>query len=296
MCCRPFAIVILSLVVHGVALDSVAGASEEPGTKQSDTTCLSGTRSPEELADRIAKLLSSTRMSDLDGLMSVSDCTAALAAGWERVRRTMPDTEEKDVVRPHLQAISLFLGLIEGRLEVSVPKTWEDALKSARGHGPKRIWFPRWDGVLVERRKAKWLLERDGNHLLVKNDKQLIKLPEGTVLEPASHVTVELAGEWVYAAVYSSLPDSDYKLFAIEQATGKLLWSSHVWGTSRINPPGVLVNHSGSDWHVATMRLSGETLVVFGFSGSAVYVEAFDRKTGENRCRFSTAYLERVSP
>jgi outer membrane protein assembly factor BamB len=223
--------------------------------------------------------------------MSVSDCTAALAAGWERVRRTMPDTEEKDVVRPDLLAITHFLGLIKGRLQVPIPKTWEKALKSAQGYGPRRIWF---EGS--ERMKDEWLLQWDDPHVLVKKGRQSIKLPAEAVLEPASHVTVERAGKWAYVAVYSSLPDSDYKLFAIEEASGKVIWSSHVWGTSRVNPPGVLMGYSGHDWHVASMRLTGEMLVVFGFSSGAVYVEAFDRETGKNRCRFSTAYFERVSP
>jgi hypothetical protein len=43
------------------------------------------------------------------------------------------------------------------------------------------------------------------------------------------------------------------------------------------------------------MRSTDETLVVFGISDNAVYVEVFDRLTGENRCRFSTAYFDDFS-
>jgi hypothetical protein len=294
MDCRPFAFVMMSLLAHMAPLGCVAMAADEPDNKQTATACLSGTHSTDELADRIAKFLSDTRRSDLDRLMSASECTAALAAGWERVRRTMPETEEKDVVSPDLLAITRFLGLVEGRLQVPVPKTWEEALKSAMGYGPKSIWFPRSDGVLVERFHEEWRLERDGAHWLLKKDNRLIKLPIEDHSGPIENASVVCAGEWWYVALYGSF--SQYKLFAVDQGTGKVMWSSHVWGTTKVYPPGIIGFGSGSDWHVATLRLSGETLVVFGFSGCAVYVEAFDRKTGENRCRFSTAYFERVSP
>jgi outer membrane protein assembly factor BamB len=84
---------------------------------------------------------------------------------------------------------------------------------------------------------------------------------------------------------------STYRLFAVDQGTGKVVWSSKVWGSSKVWPRGVIAN-SGPDWHFVSMRPSGGTLVVFGLSGTGIYVEAFDRKTGENRCRFSTAYFD----
>ena len=91
--------------------------------------------------------------------------------------------------------------------------------------------------------------------------------------------------------MYGSLSDA-YRLFAVNQGNGKVIWFSKVWGLTRIMPRGVIVNTSGPNWHVVSMRSSGETVVVFGFSWAAVYFESFDRKTGVNRCRFSTAYFD----
>jgi hypothetical protein len=291
MNCRAFAFVMLGLFMHVAAPTQVARAADEPGGKRADLVHLSGTRSPEELAARIAQLLSTSTRSDLDRLASAPDCTAAIAAGWERVRRTMPSTELEDVVPPDLLAITRFLGLIEGRLQVPIPKTWEETVKSATGHGQKNIWFPpRPDLALAARRGERWPLERDGAHWLLKNERRLIKLPAEAGLGLVSNATAECAGESVYVAVYGSLSDA-YRLFALHQDNGQIMWSSKVWGPSKVWPRGVIVNISGSDWHVVTMRASDEMLTVFGFSGRAVYVEAFDRKTGENRCRFSTAYF-----
>jgi hypothetical protein len=273
-------------LVQVAALHSVARGADKPGT-----VSLSGTGSPEALAKGIASLISASTRSELDRLVSVPDCTTALAAGWELVRRTMPETEQKDVVTPDLLAISRFLGLVEQRLRVPVPKTWAEALKSVAGYGQKDIWFQ----LVQAGRKGDWRIKRDGAHLRVKRGIRSIKLPAGIVLEPASYATAECVGEWAYVAVYSALPDSRYTLFAIDQGNGKVRWSTTVWGTSRIRPRGVItVGYSGSDWHVVETRSSAETLAVFGFSGSAVYVEVFDRKTGENRCRFSTAYFHEL--
>jgi hypothetical protein len=289
----PIAYVTLCLLAHMVAAAPVKMAEDTPGDRRENTVCLSGAGSPEELAGRLAKLLSASTRSELQRLVSVPDRTAAMAAAWERVRRTMPETEQVDVVTPDLLAVSRFLGLIEGRVGVPVPKAWEETVKSAVGRSQRNIWFPpRWDLALIGRSSGQWPLERDGAHWLVKKDSQSITLPAQDQVETFSDATVECAGESAYVGLYGSLPTSAYRLFAVNQGSGNVVWSCNVWGTSRIRPRGVIVNTSGSDWHVANMRASGETLVVFGFSSRAVYLEAFDRKTGENRCRFSTAYFD----
>jgi hypothetical protein len=279
----------LSLFASASGYVNTAGRLLEDKTESPPSLSRAG--SPRELAVGISKLLSSSPRSELGRLASVPDCTTAMAAGWERVRRTMPETEQEDAVGPDLLAISRFLGLIEGRLHVPIPKTWEETVKSATGRGQRNIWFPPRSDLLLPERNFEWLVERDGAQWLVKKDSQLIKVPAGNDLGPLSRARVECTRERAYVAVYGSLSDA-YPLIAVDQANGKVLWSSKVWGTSKVWPRGIIVNTSGSDWHVVTMRSSSETLVIFGFSSRAVYVEAFDRNTGENRCRFSTAYFD----
>jgi hypothetical protein len=294
---RPFQFLIFSLfAVCTATSESCAGVADRSTTDGEGVASLSGARSHEELAARIAKLLVTSKRSDLDRLVTVSDCTTSLAAGWERVRRTMPETEQEDIVGPDLLAVSRFLGLVEGRLQTPIPKTWAETLCSSAGHGQKSIAFRApLDLVGAESMSGGWLVERDGARWLLKAERRVINLPpEVVALDPVSRGTVKFTRERAYVAVYSSLPESKYKLFAIDPGTGKVEWSSDVWGTSRVWPRGVIVAGSGHDWHVVTIRSTGGTLVLFGISRWAVYIEVFDRKTGENRCRFSTAYSHEI--
>ena len=262
-------------------------------TKKGPAGSLSGSGSPEELADRVAEVLSTSTRADLGRLVSVSDSTIALAAGWERVRRTMPETDHEDTVSPDLLAICRFLGLIEGRLEVPIPRAWEESVKSAAGRSQKSIWFKDSHAVMMERAFEEWTAERAGKHWVVKKDNRLIRLPADDDRGTIRDATVQCVGETAYVALYG-FPDN-YRVCAVDQRDGQVKWSSNVWGTSLVRPRGALsLLTSGGDWHHVTMRASAETLVVFGCSGRLVYLEAFDRRTGENRCRFSTAYFERI--
>ena len=168
MYCRPLACVALSLLVQVATPDSATRVADKPGNKNEEIKCLGGTGSPEELAAGIAKLVSTSAERELGHLVSVPDCTAAMAAGWERVRRTMPETVKDGVVAPDSLAISRFLGLIEGRIQISIPKTWEQAVKSARGHGQKRIWFDSSHLLTAKGGTEQWVVDRDGAHWLVK--------------------------------------------------------------------------------------------------------------------------------
>lgn len=136
MYCAPVA-VTLTLLVHLAGFDIAMRAASTPGNDRDDIVCLSTTGSPEELAARIAKFLPTSTRTELGRLVAVSDCTAVMAAGWERVRRTMPETMQEAAVTPDILAISRFLGLIEGRLQVPIPKTWEETVKCATGYGRK---------------------------------------------------------------------------------------------------------------------------------------------------------------
>ncbi len=289
---RPlFLLFVLSpFLVSAPTSESPQNGTDKPNTETGGVITLSEARSPEALSARIAKLLVAATRSDLDRLVSASDCTTALAAGWERVRRTVPQTLQKDVVALDSLAVSRFLGLVEGRLKVPVPKAWAEVLGSGKGHARSRIWFSApLDLVGTQQVSGGWLIKRDGAGWLLTRGARFLRLPAEFGMDPDSHPAVELSRERAYAAVYSSLPESSYKLFAIDQVTGKVVWSAEVWGTIRAWPSGVVVGHSGHDSHAVTIHASDEKIVVFGVSGFAVYAEVFDRKTGENRCRFSTA-------
>lgn len=90
----------------------------------------------------------------------------------------------------------------------------------------------------------------------------------------------------VYISLYQDRPHK-HPLYAVDEATGRLLWESTVWSE------WVGVSHSGPTWtcELLTVRPSDE-LTVFGISGSLFFVESFDARTGVNLGRFCTAFVE----
>lgn len=290
---RSTACATLAVVFALSASGIVAVATDEVKRKHEPVGSLACAGSPNELAERLDSLLSNCGKRDLDRLVTSSDCSAAIAAGWERVRRTMPETEG-DPVSPDTMAVSRFVGLVEGRLRAPVPKAWEESLKSAMGCSQKRVWFPpRVDLKLMVALSAEdWSVEQDGAQWLVKGKSETIRLPARHSDVPG--VVAERTDEQIYVALSNY---DGHSLFAVERASGKMIWSSDVFGKSQVKPRGsVIVGRTGNDWHVVSMRVTGELVVVLGFSSQAVYFEAFDRLSGAVQCRFSTAYFDFVEP
>jgi hypothetical protein len=284
-----------SVLALAVSCHLASFAGNNQGEEIAAPYHFSGAKSPDELADRIEKLLSHSTRGDLGRILSVRDSTAAIAAGWQRVRLTMPETKQDEWVVPDSLAISRFLGLIEGRFSVSVPKVWEETVRSITGYSRETVWFPaRLDLLLLKRDIAEWRVEADrGNWLVTKGNYQIV-LPAEDRAGPVENAVVELAESKTYVAMYGS-STIGYKLFAVDPTSRKVIWTSEVWGPSMVRPRGALILiREGGDWHFVTIRSSGDLVAVFGISGGAVYLEAFDSKTGENRCRFSTAYFKLV--
>ncbi len=288
MNCHPFGRMTIGVLVFTAGSAFIAAAADKLGLdgNKGDIMCLSRVDSPRELATQINGLFSASPMGELDRLVSVPDGTVALASGWERVRRTMPEAKQEEVVSPDGHAISRFLGLVEGRVQIPIPEVWEATVKSAKAYSRRPIGFS-YPKLL--KRPTTEHLKRDGDQWIVKTGSQSIRVPVEDRLGPVDNAAVQFAGEMAYVALYG-WPPIPYRLLAIDRGNGKVIWSSKVWGA------GGLRDYEGQGWHVAEMRWAGETLAVFGISEGAAYIEVFDKKTGENRCRFSTAYFAAIAP
>jgi hypothetical protein len=111
----------------------LAQARQEMRDKEKEVMkSLSRARTPRELAIGINRSVSSAPMDDLHRLVTDPDCTVALAAGWERVWRTLPTEEQDEPVVPDGDVVACFLGLLEGRIHITIPKEWETAVVSGR--------------------------------------------------------------------------------------------------------------------------------------------------------------------
>jgi len=264
--------------------------ADGPVNKSVETPGMSQVDSPTALAKRVAELVSARPAQQLDILATDRDCATALASGWERVRRTLPRLRRQELVSPDAQAISRFLGLVEGRMQVPLPRIWEATVKSVKGYEQGVIWFPfpRTEGVSATgHRLAESEVSaptRRGEQWIVRKGNETISLPAEDHFGPVDKSTVEVSGRVAFVALYGSAPDP-YQLFSVDRSNGKVNWTSEVWAA------GGFVNYHGLGWHVVGMRLVAEKLAVFGVSEGTAYIEVFDCESGENQYRFGTAYF-----
>jgi hypothetical protein len=268
--------------------EKVAGGQTSPQTskEREPAKMLIGADSPEKVAARNRVLFSHISLNEVDLLVSTSDCSDALSAGWERVRRTMPEAKQEHDVHPDDKVLSRFLGLIEGRIQCPIPLAFEATLRSAKGISRKSISFicP----ARVEEELKKYKPRELGDEWIIERGALSFKLPIERGMGPVDNVAVDLNDEVAYIGLYG-WPPNPYQLVAVNRTSQKVIWSSKVWAA------GGLKDYEGHGWHFVEIRLTGDQLIVFGVSGACAYIETFDAKTGQNRCRFSTAYFDGIA-
>ncbi len=285
---RRFMSLTLGLLLFAVTPRYASPAGQRPADKTEGPISLSGVSSPHGLAVRIRTLLSSASTTELHRLATVPDCDVALAAAWERVCRTVPAAQQEELVNPDRDAISRFLGLLEGRIQFSIPEEWEASVKSAKVFRRREFLFS-----CPERGEQPFpghgLLRRAGHQWIVKKDGKLITLPADKGSAPVDFAAVEFADKRAFTALYG-WPPAPYKLFATDLESGEVIWSSSVWAA------GDWIGYSGWGWHFVAIRSAGDKLAIFGMDSRTLYVEVFDKNTGANRCRFGTAYADENGP
>ena len=198
--------------------------------------------SPSQLAARINNLFSAPSMSEVDRLVSAPDCAVALAAGWERVRRTMPKRNTRILSVPTVRPSRVFWDWSKDEYKLPIPEAWEAAVKSTKGSSRMAIWFSCPE--LVEGALKRTRPQRDAHEWIVEKDGLSIRVPLEDGLGPVDNVAVHLDTEAVYIALYG-WPPIPYRLFAIDRASKKVIWSSKVWAA------GGLMNYEGRGWHLA---------------------------------------------
>src|SRR6516164_3684172 len=73
---------------------------DNPGVAANAELCVRRATSPQDLAKCVTRICSDRSISDLNELVSSAHCTIVLAAAWERVRRTMPDSKQHELCVP----------------------------------------------------------------------------------------------------------------------------------------------------------------------------------------------------
>jgi hypothetical protein len=246
----------------------------------------------------------------------------ALYAAWEELARDFRRYKTSDTkLKPGKER---FLGFLEGRLGVSLPRWWEETIdKSSATFQDGRPSFhvpgcnaPPWEsayrptGIGVRKWGLKVTKSADGLGGTARGKPELIEselraareatftLEEGGVRVRVGHESailpakvleesrMDLADVLLEKGVCFLALHTDYPLgFTLIccQAGRGVLWESDGWGPACGPIYGVIYNRLG-------VVAKEDRVVVFGAEPLAVYIEAFDRKTGKNLFRFCSEY------
>ena len=266
---------------------NVVLADKPPRQNESEKKLVRATE-PREFAAAVCNLLSDVRTDRLDRLVSSPDNSVAFAAAWERVRMTMPAAKGAELVRADSQAVARFLGVVEGRTQVPLPEIWEQMIRPVTGYSQQHMAFL-LDKELIEKSSERFKPKRDGDRWIVKRNEEEFRVPIEPQLGPQDHATVAVDDGRAYLCLYG-WPPSPFRLLAVDRQSKKTIWTTEVWAA------GGLVAYGGLGLHFALVRIAPDRLVVFGISGQGPYIEEFDKKSGKNLSRFSSAFFDDIPP
>jgi hypothetical protein len=212
----------------------------------------------------------------------------AVQAAWQELAMTVPDFEKEvpSDFRVDRAKLNWFLGFLEGRGRVRLPKWWSDAILRAevrRGRSfcfPEQETSPPWPKVGEDCKVTK-----RGDVFTLRVGSDSIVLPPqitGTIHDGSRHFTGCFTSKDCYVADFQ---DSGYEFTVckIDRQTDKVVWTAQVWGSYRGSMGGSGVRGEGS------IEVQGDRVVVFGNS-IGIHVEAFRTDNGKNLFRFSNGY------
>lgn len=217
---------------------------------------------------------------DLRELIVDDDTGLALAVGWERVDRTLHT--EGDDAQATTQALSRFLGLVEGRVGFPVPEFWEAAVFGTEARGTMTYF-------VLDRRHSTapgrpFQFEREGEQFRIFYGDESWLVPADRYSLFTDRVAGVISDDRVYVALYSLLPDI-YPVHCVDITTGHTVWSAHVWASPLMNFNG------GGFTHQAHVELTSDRVLIFGAGDYNIYIDAFDRGTGQPLWRFNSVYV-----
>jgi hypothetical protein len=237
----------------------------------------------ERFGEAVKAAVSDASSSDLEQLVAGGDCSVALAAAWEQLRRSIAVPQDGEV-RVSKADAERFLRLVEGRLGIDVPSAWEQAVLATtlRDDGSTVFYvvaeLEAWAGSpgrpKVDRSGDRLDITRPGQHWRVQT------VSKSNWDDNASVVTDEGT---LFLALYGSAT-YPYPLYSLND--GDVAWTATVFASQDY------VAYSGPNLHRVILVTSESGVTVFGISGGVIYVEAFDRETGRALCRFSSRARE----
>lgn len=252
----------------------------------------SAKESAEGLSMFLRENIRKASLAELDKLVDNPDMTIALAAGWERVLRTIPEKSGDGLHSVDKKATTRFLGLVRKRVGVEIPKFWFKTVEKTMHNFDGSVWFLPGRGYDRELDKRfQWvssrskLVQKDGPWFAVKG-KTNVPVPTEILPEMPKYVSLCITKGVAFVAFPSDV-FYPYKLHSISLKEQAVRWTADVWifgykgmATGWWPPPGI------------EFAIVGSKLFVFGYCLNP-YLEVFDTDTGKNLYRFCPGFLRK---
>ena len=267
-----------------------------------------------DIAERFSKLFEAVGVEGLAELKQSPHDSIALQAAWEEVIQTIPEeiNDKHPTFCPDVGKLNWFIGFLEGRTRIRVPKWWRSAVLDARANYRRNVYFPyqNW-GQSAPKKSANrttftktgdtFTLNVGGDSLQLSNDivEALAKDSRFSKIQEAleeiakngqskswQHFNAHFTPTHCYLAVYDEIC-TPYLLACIVRDNGKMMWTTKGIGSFWGGIGG------GVGKARVTVDVQNNQVLFFGCSGIAeIYVEAFRAEDGKHLFRFSNKFSE----
>jgi hypothetical protein len=218
----------------------------------------------------------------------------AIQAAWEEVMLSFPEKEPERAVPLNRDKLTWFLGFLQGRARVQVPRWWADVLLGSHAYHRYGIFPGRpkeelyhWAGLDSTGAPHDTSLRREGDKIFLSIGKESVQLPDDLLEKNGegrvySNVSALMTPSRCYVAVHGDV-GYPYRLVCVERSSAKVAWKSDVWATWWAG-----AENRHDMWVAVTEQ--NKRIVVFGAADTGFHVEAFRPEDGANLFRFSTRY------
>ena len=265
------------------------------------------------VAKQFGELFEAAGVEGLAELKQSPHDSIALQGAWEEVIQTIPEKTNRNLptFSPDVGKLNWFIGFLEGRTRIRVPKWWRNAVLDARANHRHMVYFPYQDWGKRAPKSANRttftkvddvfsvnvgseslqlsndFLEALGEHSNFSEIREAVEeVSKNGKSENGTRFNAHFTSKLCYLAVYDEICTA-YLLACLDRENGKMLWKTRrircFWG-------GI---GGGVGRARVTVDVQNEQVLFFECSGiGEIYVEAFRAEDGKHLYRFSNKFSE----
>lgn len=258
----------------------------------------SNQRNGYELSDLYRLLFTTVKEDGLSQLLVSDNHSVAVQSAWEVVAVTIPIQQTEKTYRPDQTKLHWFLGFVEGRARVSIPKWWRDILLDARANHRSNIYPGEPERVPYYHASLDYVscpktacVEKKGGFVIYRTGEVEFKIPsdllEADVDDDGNYygnVSGLFTDKNFFLAIHNDI-GSPYDVCCFDRSSSRLVWKSRACGCFF----GGGASGVHESW-VAIVPAINDRVFVFGSAATGFYFHGFRVSDGQSIMRFSTSY------